>query len=82
MVRRKEEAKEQYKEEDEMGTAEEVKELSEDEERASQSRQHGKSELASYYLPDSADNSCSGFLCLDTLVRLPMDIRLKIDLEN
>nr|GEW76495.1 hypothetical protein [Tanacetum cinerariifolium] len=50
--------------------------------RASQSRQHGKSEPVSYYLPDYAVNLCSAFLCPDSLLRLPMDIRLKIDLEN
>nr|GEX32628.1 hypothetical protein [Tanacetum cinerariifolium] len=49
---------------------------------ASQSRQHDKSEPISYYLPDYAVNPCSAFLCLDTLVRLPIDMRLKIDLEN
>ncbi|GJX79297.1 hypothetical protein Tco_0327446 [Tanacetum coccineum] len=49
---------------------------------ASQSRQHGKSESISYRLPDKVVNSCSAFLCPDTLVRLPMDIRLKIDLES
>ncbi|GKD72295.1 hypothetical protein Tco_1330577, partial [Tanacetum coccineum] len=49
---------------------------------ASQSRQHGKSEPVSYYIPDYAVNPCSAFLCPDTLVRLLMDITLKIDLEN
>ncbi|GKF37062.1 hypothetical protein Tco_0113820, partial [Tanacetum coccineum] len=47
---------------------------------ASQSRKHGKSKPLSYYLLDEVVNSCSAFLCPDTLVRLPMDIRLKINL--
>nr|GEU95454.1 hypothetical protein [Tanacetum cinerariifolium] len=47
---------------------------------ASQSKQHGMSESISYYLPDYVVNSCSAFLCPDILLRLPMDIRLKVDL--